>query len=199
MSLKEDIANSAQWLDACYSLVDSQPLSDCTRNRISAALLHLALGHHEAIQVLVSYEPSPLNGSAAALLRPQFEAYVRGAWYHRCASEQDLEQFIKGNKPPKINKLISDLETISCFEENKFREVKDFVWNPMCDLTHGGISQVASRNSSSEITENYTDKQVREILHGASSVTLTTSVELAIVLNNNAIAKELLSTYQSFF
>ena len=112
MRLNDDITISAKWLDECDSRIDGAKLPDDTRHRVSASLLHLALEHHGAIQVLVSYEPSPLYGSAAALLRPQFEACIRGIWYHRCASEQDLDRFTRGAEPLAISKLINDIETL---------------------------------------------------------------------------------------
>jgi hypothetical protein len=199
MSVKEDIAISAKWLDECSSRIDGAALPDCTRNRVSGALLHLALEHHGAIQVLVSYEPSPLHGSAAALLRPQFEAYVRGVWYHRGAREKDLVNFIKGDEPPKIDDLISNIETLPGFQEGLLKAVKKDSWKTMCGLTHGGITQVASRNRPGEIVCDYTDDQVRGILYWASSVTLVVSLEFANLLNNNTMENELLSKYRSLF
>jgi hypothetical protein len=199
MSLKEDIAISAKWLDECSSRIDGAALPGCTRNRVSAALFHLALEHHGAIQVLVSYEPSPLYGSAAALLRPQFEAYVRGVWYHRSASELYLKKFIRGDEPPKIDDLISNIETIPGFQEGLIKSVKKDSWKTMCGLTHGGVTQVASRNRPTEIVGDYTDDQVRGILYWASSVTLVVSVEFASLLKNNVMENELLSTYRSLF
>jgi len=199
MSLKEDIVISAKWLEESSSRIDGAALPDCTRNRVSAALLHLALEHHGAIQVLASYEPSPLYGSAAALLRPQFEAYVRGAWYHRSASEQDLEKFIRGDEPPRIDDLISTLETIPGFEEGLLKAVKKDSWKTMCGLTHGGGTQVASRNRPTEIAGDYTDDQVRGILYWACSVTLVVAVEFANLLNDNVMENELLSAYGSLF
>jgi len=198
MRLNHDIDISARWLDECSNRIDGVRLPDDTRNRVSAALLHLALEHHGAIQVLVSYEPSPLYGSAAALLRPQFEGCIRGIWYHRCASEQDLDKFIKGVEPPGINKLISDIEALPGYEEG-LQATKKSVWKIMSGLIHGGSAQVASRNSATEIAVNYSDDQVRGILYWACTVTLLVSVAFATLLDNNAMANELLSTYRNLF
>lgn len=199
MSLDDDIAVSAKWIGECNSRIDGATLHDCSRNRVSAALLHLALEHHGAIQILVSYEPSPLYGSAAALLRPQFEGYVRGVWFHRCASEQDVDKFIKGDEPPRIDELISNIETLPSFEEGLLKATKKDSWKIMCGLTHGGSAHVASRNSTTDIADNYTDDQVRGILYWACSVTLLVSVEFANLLENNVMENELLSTYRSLF
>lgn len=199
MSLNDDIAISAKWLDECGSRIDGAALADCTRNRVSAGLLHLALEHHGAIQLLVSNKPQPYYGSASALLRPQFEGYVRGVWFHRCASEQDVDKFIKGAEPPKIDELIRTIETLPGHEEGLLKATKQEVWGIMCGLTHGGSAQVASRNSATEIAGNYTDDQVRGIVYWARSVTLLVSVEFANLLDNNVMENELLSTYLRLF
>jgi hypothetical protein len=199
MGLNDDISTSAKWLDECSSRIDGAVLDNCTRNRVSAALLHLALEHHGAIQVLVSYTPSALNGSAAALLRPQFEAYIRGVWFHRCASENDIERYIGGAEPPRINDLIHAIETLPGYEEGLLKATKKEAWGIMCGLTHGGSSQVASRSSATEIAGNYTDDQVRGILYWACSMTLLVSVAFANLLGNNVMENEILSTYRRFF
>ena len=69
----------------------------------------------------------------------------------------------------------------------------------MSGLTHGGSTQVASRNSATEIATNYTDDQVRGIVNWASSVTLLVSVAFANLLNNDTMANELFSTYRNLF
>lgn len=199
MGLNDDISTSAKWLDECSSHIDEAVLDNYTRNRVSAALLHLALEHHGAIQVLVSYTPSALNGSAAALLRPQFEAYIRGVWFHRCASENDIEKYIGGAEPQRINDLISAIETLPGYEEGLLKATKKEVWGIMCGLTHGGSSQVASRSSATEIAGKYTDNQVRGILNWACSMTLLVSVAFANLLGNNEMENEILSTYRRFF
>ena len=199
MALQDDIAVSARWLDACSSRIDGASLQDSTRNRVSAALLHLALEHHGAIQVLASYRPSPLHGSAATLLRPQFEACIRGIWYHRCATDKELEKFTRGATPPAIDTLISDIETLPDYDGGRLKETKKAIWRIMNALTHGGSSQVASRNTPTEIASNYTDDQVRGIVHWASTVTLVTSDAFAKLLQDNLMANDLLSTYQNLF
>jgi hypothetical protein len=200
MDLDKDKAISAQWLDECSAHVGSGVLHNCTRKRvISASLLHLALEHHGGIQVLVSYEPSPLYGSAAALLRPQFEACVRGIWLGGCASEKDIDKFVKGGEPPVIDKLIRDIETLPGYTEGKLKAIKDEVWRTLCGLTHGGSTQSASRISKREIGSNYRKRQVRGIIFSACNVTLVASVAFAQLLGDQGMANALWSAYRKLF
>ncbi len=198
MPLNDDIDKSAEWLSECNSSIDGAAIGDSTRNRVAAALLHLSLEHHGAIQLLVSSQ-LPHYGSAFALLRPQFEGYVRGVWFHRCACDQELDEFTKGGEPPRIDKLIQAIETVPGYEKGLLKATKQEVWRIMCGYTHGGSVQVASRNSYTEITSSYTDEQVHELISLACSITLLVSVAFAQLLGDNAMANRLLSTYLKLF
>lgn len=199
MSLNNDITTSAEWLNACNARINGATLGDSKRNRVSAALLHLALEHHGAIQLLISDKPHPHYGPAFALLRPQFEAYLRGVWLHRCACEQELAKFIKNDKLPRIDELIKAIETLPGYEEGRLRLIKQSVWKIMCGYTHGGIGQVSSRIRATEISYNYTEGEVREKISLACSITLCVSVAFAQLLNNNTMENEILSAYKQFF
>lgn len=60
---------------------------------VPAAVLGLAIEHQMAIQDLVARQHL---GSAFALVRPQFEALVRGIWLDLCATEDELKEGRQG-------------------------------------------------------------------------------------------------------
>jgi len=62
----------------------------------SAALLQLSLEHFGAIVVLLQNQ---LNGSAAALMRLQYEALIRGMYFYQCASESEAERLCQTISP----------------------------------------------------------------------------------------------------
>src|SRR5262245_9929596 len=150
MSLAKKIEISAEWIAACNARLNGALTNASDRTRVAAGLLHLCLEHHEAIQLLISARPDPLYGSACALLRPQFEVFVRGVWFHRCADEQELGNFINHCEPPRIDKLILAIESVPGYEEGLLKAIKKKVWTVMCSYTHGGFMQVASRNTATE-------------------------------------------------
>lgn len=100
MELQSAIEKSEQWMIKASLMCDGIEIDSSARCRIPATLFHLCVEHQQGIYTLTKEE---LLGSAFALLRPQFEAYVRGVWYHHCASESKLDSFLKGSEPPKIN------------------------------------------------------------------------------------------------
>jgi len=199
MSLDNAIASSAKWLDACNARLDGAAVEASDRTRVSAGLLHLSLEHHGAIQLLISNKPHPHYGSACALLRPQFESLVRGVWFHHCANEQQLKDFINRCEPQRIDSLILAIETVPGYEEGLLKATKQNVWKVMCDYTHGGFMQVGSRNTATEIVSNYSEEQILELVSAACSITLLAAVAFSRLLNNQAMANEILSEYQKLF
>lgn len=69
----------------------------------------------------------------------------------------------------------------------------------MCDFTHGDRIQLVSRNSYTEISSNYTEEQIHELISAACSITLVVSVAFAALLDNNAMSNEILSSYKLLF
>lgn len=98
------------WLDRFIEGL-SIPTND--RAIIVAACEDVALEHHKSI-VLTTREQ--LHGSAFALIRIQFEAYIRGQWLHYCASDDELAKFKERDKLDKtFGQLIEDLEGQEAF------------------------------------------------------------------------------------
>ncbi len=200
MGLKDDIDSSKKLLTYCSELIDNvvEVNRDTLKKSFPATLFQTALEHHSAIQLLVSHT-IPLNGSAAALLRPQFEAYIRGVWLHRCAKDSDIKKFCKEDKLPKIDLLIEQIEKLPAFANGVLSKKKKELWNIMCSLIHGGMLQITNRISATEIADNYTDEQVSEILNFACSVTQMVLVGLAGLIENTIMANEIYSTCKRLF
>ena len=121
MPLEKAIEQSRRWMIDVATLVDGTTFDTTTRSKISVSLQHLSIEHHTGIHTLVDHG---VLGSAFALFRPQFEAYVRGVWYHFCATEDDLLRFLSGSQPPHIDTLIEQLERRGAFSEGNLRRMK---------------------------------------------------------------------------
>ena len=80
----EDLIN---WLDR---FVDRLSVPSNDRAIIVACFLNVAMEHHKAIVLTIS---ASFHGSAFALVRVEFEAYIRGVWLSYCASDKQVERF----------------------------------------------------------------------------------------------------------
>lgn len=78
---------SALLRQAVVSVVDYPLADDSPRVQTSHDAALLSLEHAEALRLLMAAELAPF---AAALLRCQFEAFVRGVWTLSCASDSQI-------------------------------------------------------------------------------------------------------------
>lgn len=101
MSLQQSISQSAKWVNSCSDLVDGVIVKSEDRYRIAAGLFHLSMEHHGSIHLLIVNKH---YGSAFALLRPQLEAFIRGAWFHHCANNKHIDEYKNDREPPRINR-----------------------------------------------------------------------------------------------
>jgi len=196
MNLEKSINQSAKWVNTSGDLVDGIPIDSDNRTRIAAALFHLSMEHHGSIHLLITKKH---YGSSFALLRPQFEAFVRGAWFQNCASIEQLNEYINNNEPPKINKLINEVESTPNYIENTLKEMKKNAWSSLCGYTHGGFSQVINRTTPTEVSNDYSDESIINLINQSSSITLLSLAAIASLIDNEQFANNALKEYDEIF
>ena len=196
MNIEKLLDQSERWLNVSNSLLNGKKLISTKRARVAAGLYHLSKEHHGGIFMLASNQ---LYGSAFALLRPQFESYVRGVWCQNCASEDQLQSFVSGKEPPLINELLENIQTVRGYDEDKLRKSKDMVWRELCGYTHGGIFQVAHRNTEAEIAANYPRENVVGLLIVSATIAFLGLVAFARLLQDEELVQHALVCHQEIF
>lgn len=196
MPLDAALAQSEQWMTERVSLTDGITFETTNRLRVAVALLHLSLEHQTGIHSLVNLG---VIGSAFALLRPQFEAYVRGVWYHRCATDAQVSSLIGGGRPPEINVLIEEIEKLEAFDEKLLSATKRQIWSNLNDFTHGGATQVKARCTMDEITQNYREEHIANLLTASATWSLLAGVALAAAVGAETLARELHSKFKGIY
>jgi hypothetical protein len=189
MKIEELIHKSEQliqWLDQC---IDGIEITSEERIRLAAGCLDTALEHHKAVLLLVA---KSLFGSAFALIRLLFEAYIRGIWLHRCASDSDLKLFKAEKLDKKFGAFIKDIETIAGFEERVLSNTKTKSWKAMNSYTHSGFMQVVRRNTASTIEPNYTEDEILEALNFANAIGLLSALEISHLARSEELANSIL-------
>lgn len=196
MELQSAIEKSEQWMVRSSSLVDGLEIDPSVRSRVAASLFHLCTEHQQAVHTLTNHG---LLGSAFALMRPQFEAYVRGVWYHRCAPDSKLNSFIKGAEPPKISALLHDIGILPDFDNQSHLEIKRAVWGVLNDFTHGGSFQVRARITANEIDKNYKSEHIVGMLRWSSVLSFMGYVGMVAIADNDVLANNLLDGFYSIY
>ncbi len=179
------IRGALDWIDS--KLPDVKIEGD-HRHRIPAQLYDLALEHAGSILDLID---TCRYASAFALVRCEFECFVRGAWIHHRATDDEIEQFVEKDEiKPKIWQLIEALEQHPPFEDKLLSNVKEKVWTPMNGYTHGGIHQVSRRLVGDFIEPAFEDESLLEVIQFAGIMGLIAFGEIAAMAEREDIVAE---------
>ena len=182
-----------QWLD---SKIDGLEIPSNDRSRLASGCLVTALEHQKSIILLTAHS---LHGSAAALVRLLFEAYVRGVWLFYAASEQEIEQFKDDKLDKTFGQLIAELEEHEAFNVGTLSRVKDTSWKAMNSFTHSGLYQVVRQNTLDAIEPNYTDEELKDTLETANSFGTLAVLAFARMAGNEELALAVFKRAQGFF
>lgn len=189
MKIDEKIKQSEaliQWMDR---RIDGLEISSDDRTRISAGCLDISLEHHKAIVLLIA---NTLNGSAFSLARLLFEAYIRGLWLGRCATEQEIEKYQQDQLRKPFETLVQEIEQLEGFNEGILSEAKAANWNSLNSYTHSGYLQIVRRNKTYTIEPNYDTEEVIEVLGFANAIGMLSALQVALLACNENFAMELL-------
>ena len=162
-------------------------LSADLKTRLAGGCHFAALEHHSGIALLFSMQ---VCSPAFALLRPLFEAYVRGAWLSDCATDIEIADFASGNwqKTPLIDALIKRLEQTPTFSDEILSKSKTMNWEAFCGFTHSGIQQVGLCLTSDSIEINCSAEQIDDALNFAGACAIMAGHAVATLADNVQVA-----------
>lgn len=190
LSLPDSIAKAddlAKWVDQAIQNVE---VSSEDRFRVSAACFDLTQEHHRAITSLIREN---LIGSSFALVRSIFESYLRGLWLLHCATDLEVERFIKLDK---INldcwQLIGAIEGIDGFQAGTLKLVKQNSWREMNSYTHSGMMQISRRLTDSTIEPKYSHGAILEVIEFANALAILATIAVAGMSNNLPLGEKAL-------
>lgn len=161
MDFAARISTAGQFVELLRLLEHERDIPRTLRARTGSACLGLAQEHHHSIVLLTE---RGLYGSAFTLLRSVFEAYVRGVWLLHCATDQQVDAFANGTKPPKISLLILAVEETLQFQEGNLSGVERAHWSAMCAYTHSGGLHVQRWQTEESVEPSYQEDEVNEML-----------------------------------
>lgn len=179
----------AAWIE---QQVDELPLSGSVRTRLAGTCFLIAQEHHQAILLLLS-QTYPLHAPAFALVRPVFDAYIRGLWLANCAADADLERFSQGKSPPTMPAMLAAIEQTQGFGSGQLSAIYTRSWSAMCAYTHTGSQQIIRWNTSEAIQPNYSDAEVDEVLSFTGALVLLSTLSLAAIATNEPLAERVLT------
>lgn len=191
MVTSERIQKAGEFVEWLRLSIHEQLLPANNKVRAAASCYAIAQDHHHAIVLLAEHR---LYASGFALVRLEFEAYVRGVWLAHCANDDEIEKFLSGNwDPPKIDNLLSSIEKIPEFSVQVLSDVKNRSWKSMCGYTHSGGLHVQRWNTSDGIEPNYSSGEVEEVLNFSEIISALSVIGLAQLGGKDGIALNVLA------
>jgi hypothetical protein len=184
------------WMTRSHAVTNGLTFLTSDRSRVGLALLNLSTEHQMAIHTLANHQ---LFGSTITLFRPQLETCVRGIWYLRCATDSQVADFIGGAEPPRIDKLIADIESTPDYGSGILAKLKGGTWKRLCDYTHGGIMQVKGRTNRDEISNNLDPKFVGAVIDASVLLACLAASTLVLQTDKPDRAKDLADLYGELF
>ena len=180
-----------EWLRVC---LHEKPLSASLKSRAAVACLGIAQEHHHSIALLID---NRLNGSAYALLRSAFEAYVRGMWLAVCATDAEVNDFWAGQEPPSIGVQLRALDLTPYFTEQVLSDIKQVGWSALCDFAHTGGLQVQRWNTETSVEPSYDPAEVVRALYFAETIGTLAVIGVASVMQDDALAASVLERFKA--
>jgi hypothetical protein len=168
------------------------------RTNLAARCHFTAMEHHAGIALLFSVgHPAP----ALTLLRPVFEAYVRGIWLSDCASDAQIADFQSRDwrKIPKIKTMVLSIERTTTFiDTGTLGKSLSANWETLCGFTHTGIEQLQMCLSNDAIERSCSDEQIDEASNFASACAIMAGIATATLAGNDLAALQILEIGKSF-
>jgi len=194
MITAQEILAAGNYVEQLRRSVHERSLPNNERVRAAGSCLAVAQEHHHAIIRLIEER---LYASAFALIRLAFEAYVRGEWLTLCATDSMIKRFWSGKEPPKIDKMLADLEATSSFKEKVLSQIKKRSWKAMCSYTHTGGLHVQRWNTVYGIEPNFSREEVLEVMKFAETIGSLSVIGIARLANDDELAANTLNGYKN--
>ena len=158
------------------------------RNWLAATCFDIVHEHHKSIALLLEHN---CYGSALTLLRPIYEAYVRGKWLLHCATEEDLQKFLKKDDiQRRLRKLVSEIQERDKHAGQMLEEIRAKHVATFSSFVHTGSWQILSRHTEQTIEPNYDERHITSLIILADGLALFAGLEIANLARNSELAKE---------
>lgn len=193
-SALRELSAVVQWLNSKYSGI--QLPANARRPLLALGCLDVALEHQMAIELLAR---GGLYGSMLALVRSLLEAFIRGIWLARCASDVEIDTFHQRDRIEKtFETLICEVEQAIGNERGTLQDLKKQSWGAMNSFTHTGMMQITRRYAEGLTTPNYSAHDLVKALNLSTTLGLIAAIEMATLAGHEALALETLQRSKEF-
>lgn len=188
--LEKDSIEYLDWLGQSISECEMPPT---LRVRVACACFAIAQDHHHGIVTLLD---RGLFASSFALLRWEYEAYIRGEWLSLCATDEEVTAFSEDKEPPKIQAMLGALEATPAFSEKILSRIHAESWKTMNSYTHTGGLHVQKWGTTEVIEPSYTPEEIQEVLYLAEAFGAFAVAGIAELAKDEQVQEAILAKVQ---
>lgn len=187
MDKMKALENASRFMNSIDEKMNGIVIEGTFRARLFNGFLHLSLEHFGSIIQLVG---SGMVGSAAALIRPQYEALIRGLYFQECASESRVESFVNGEDPITLYKMVESLDEAFSIDNNPLSSIYAVLKNRMHAFTHGGFEQISKRYSEDALVNSFSDEDSIQLIKLAHILAVYSATLACAVAGREDLARE---------
>lgn len=176
--------------------IESELESQIEVSKWAFSCFDIVIEHHSSIVALSDLK---LYGSALALLRVQYEAFIRGLWLRYVATENDLSRFKRDKVKPNFHELTVAVESARGIKSGLLSHIKDKQWAIFNSFTHTGVEALLRRMG--ENTTGYDNYKNEDIINGlkfSGLILLFCASEMAILTGNNELIDDTVNILQKY-
>jgi hypothetical protein len=180
------------WIDGNVNEVN---LPGDDKSLIAAGCFDMVLEHQASVALNVERK---LYGSALALLRLAAEAFIRGMWFARCATDQDATRFRATDFGKRLNDMVADIQALLGGQTDTLSNMVLKQWGTLSGFTHTGFQQIARRYTGNVLQSNYPELEVIQACEFAGAFGLLAALELMVLSNNEPMANAIFERAQAY-
>jgi hypothetical protein len=183
----------SKWVDENLSM----PFSFASdKDKWAFTCFDIVIEHHSSIVALCDLK---LYGSALALLRVQYEAFIRGLWLRFVATENDLSRFKRDKVKPKFHELIQAVEATRGIKSGFLSQIKNKQWGIFNSFTHTGVEALLRRMGGKTTGyDNYKSEDITNGLRFSGLILLFCASEMAILTDNDELIDNTVNVLQNY-
>lgn len=183
----------SKWVDEHLSI----PFNfACGKDKWAFSCFDIVIEHHSSIVALCDLK---LYGSALALLRVQYEAFIRGLWLRYVATENDLSRFKRDKVKPNFYELIEAIETTKGIKSGILSHIQNKQWGIFNSFTHTGVEALLRRMGEKTTGyDNYKSEDITNGLRFSGLILLFCASEVAILTDNDELIDNTVNVLQNY-
>jgi hypothetical protein len=171
--------------------IDLEFPKEDSRRELCAGCYSIAMEFQASILSLLKRNQFALCFASQRLL---FEAHVRGLWLQYCADENQLNAFMNGHGPKRLEVMTSAICAALGGDLLGLENLRTKIEGTLHDFTHTGIQHVSRRYSDDALGPNYSLHDKFLIVHMTYQIGMQATMEIFSIcgradLRNQAIEK----------